>query len=198
MIEDERLVWKALYDSACDGEMPGEEQQIVSEAESLQSTQPIEKAFAQHKLVIRFIVDHMSDTAEFRVLRKLFKLLYNAIAAEIYPAHYPADERILVRELQKPRTLFETLSSLYRDRGTDSSRIDKWQQIRRQVILPELVHAGGHPYVISVVIFPEMLVGIDFHRGHKPAGFELSGRCNTKPPPSLRGPLRLSVDLASL
>jgi len=109
----------------------------------------------------------MSDTAEFRVLSKLLKLLHNAIAAEIYPAHYRADERILVRELQKPSTLFETLSSLYRNRSTDSSGIDEWQQVRRQVILTELVHPSGHPHVILIVIFPKMLVRIDFHRGHK-------------------------------
>src|SRR5271157_2066259 len=109
----------------------------------------------------------MSDTAEFPVFSELLKLLHNAIAAEIYPAYYRADERILVRKLQKPSTLFETLSSLYRNRSTNASDIDEWQQVRRQMILTEFVHASGHPHVISIVILPKMLVRIDFHRSHK-------------------------------
>src|ERR1022692_111236 len=109
----------------------------------------------------------MSDTSEFRVLSKLLKLLNNSIAAEIHPAHYRTDERMLVRELQKPSTFFETLPSLYRNRSTDASNIDEWQQVRRQVIFTQLVHASGHPHVILIVIFPKMLVRIDFHRGHK-------------------------------
>jgi hypothetical protein len=72
-------------------------------------------------------MDDMSDTAEFWLLSKLFKLLNHAFATEIYPANHCADERILVRELQKPSTLFETLPSLYCNRSTDTSGIEKWQ-----------------------------------------------------------------------
>jgi hypothetical protein len=110
----------------------------------------------------------MSDAAEFRVLSKRLKLFNNAIRAEIYPANHRANERILIRELQKPGTLFETLPRLHSDGSSDTSSGHDGQQVRRQVISAQLIHASGYPDVIAVVIFPKVVMRIDFHGSQNP------------------------------
>jgi len=101
--------------------MPGEQEEVVSQPKSLQLAQAIQETFLQHEVVIWLIVDDMSDTAEFPVLRKLLKLVHNSIAAQVNPAHYRANKRELVRKLQQPITFFDTLSSLHCDRSTNAS-----------------------------------------------------------------------------
>lgn len=124
MVQHKPLVWISPHYITGNAKMPGEEEQIVSQPKSLQLAQAIQETFPQHEIVVRFVMDDMSDAAEFWVLSKLLKLLDKSIAAQVDPAHNGADKGKLVRELQKPSTLFDALSSLDCNRTVNASAVN--------------------------------------------------------------------------
>src|ERR1700678_3241207 len=87
VVQDKQLFWKPLHHIARNREMPRKKKEAIGESESLQLAESLEKPLPQQELVIRFVVDHMHDAAEVRVPRKPHKLLNDASAAQIYPAH---------------------------------------------------------------------------------------------------------------
>ena len=84
---------------------------------------------------------------------------------------------MLVRELQKPETFFDTLPGLYGNGRIDAGGFDERREIGRKVIAAQVIHTRGDPLVIAIVVFPEMLVRINFHRRDRTFSF----RCSVKP-----------------
>ena len=163
MVENKRLFRESPDYVACDGKMPGKKEEIVSQPESLQMAQAPEKASPQHERIIWFVVNHMSDAAEFWILGKLLKLFNNIAAAQVHPAHDCAHKRVSIGQFQKPAGFIETLPGLHRNCPINPCRTRQREQVGRQVISTELFHCASHPNVLAIVVLPEMLVRVDSH-----------------------------------
>ena len=79
MIEHKAQIWEALNDLNGYRQMPREKQQFVDQVEICQQAQAVQEFRLEHKMVIRFIMNHMPDADQFRMTRIFFQLCLNLL-----------------------------------------------------------------------------------------------------------------------
>ena len=105
----------------------------------------------------------MAYCSELWSTRETLQLVEHRGAAKVDPSDYAADERILIRQIEKPAGFIDGLPRLHGDGRVDARGADERRQVCGQEIPPQRVHFVVDPRVIGRIVFPEVLVGINFH-----------------------------------
>src|ERR1700682_633849 len=108
----------------------------------------------------------MSHAAERGMGCKTFQVpLCTCAISKRHPSHHAADQRMLFGQREQPGGLLHSLARLHRYCSLDTEMVHQLFQLVRQEIPPDDAHLRSYPSVLSGSVFPEMVMGVDHHRG---------------------------------
>ena len=104
----------------------------------------------------------MAYADEFWIEAKVFELVVELRRKQIDPADHSFDSAIVAGKFEQPLRFFECLAGLHGNRSLDTDFPSFLLPVRRKPI-PLEWRVLWYPGILLLVVFPEMLVGVDDH-----------------------------------
>jgi hypothetical protein len=169
VVEDEGLVGVAVDEFDGGGEMALEDEDVVAQLEIAQSADAFVEVFAQDVARVELVLDEVAYGAEFGVAGEGFEASLDAGAVgEWNPTYYSADLRVLFCEAEEPGGLFQGLAGLYGDGALNAEVVHEGLQVFGQEVAADGLHLRRDPAVFGGAVFPEVMMGVDGHKGLLP------------------------------
>ena len=129
----------------------------------LQHLQAAQHTGPDNEIIVRFIMRHVPDTNELRVVLELQQLPLACLAREIHPSHHARKPVGLFRHAQHPAILLNIMLRLHKDALAHARGIEVRLEVARQIITANRLKIWViQPCVIErPAPLPEMLMGIN-------------------------------------
>src|SRR5580765_3913065 len=173
MIQHKNLIGMAIDKRNRGGKMSLENQNIVHQLGTSKRGYSFVELLAKNKLVIRFVLNDMTQSFQSSTSAPVFKDSRKICVANRPPADHSANEFRFFGKPQQLLGLFNGLSRLHRYASRDSAcqhfcaKIF-WQEISRQGL-----HARTDPPVLLFLVAPKMVVRV-YSLGHLCSAYSTS------------------------
>ena len=118
---------------------------------------------AQHPIIVGNVLNHRSDTPEFRMRRQSLEMVSMRRIFEIHPAGDGSDMRRGVCDAQHILAFLDAWCCLHQNRMGDSGSRQKRREISRTIGPKQRCVIFRHPAVIAACRVPEMMMGVNLH-----------------------------------
>ena len=113
--------------------------------------------------MVRFVLNDVADSSEPGMRGEHHQLFAHLRAAQVNPADHPLDKRKSISQFEQPARFFDRLPRLNSYGAVNPNQREPRHEVTGQMVFTQDLHARADPAVFTLVVSPEVLMGVDSH-----------------------------------